>query len=116
MEVALEAGADDIVNEDGVITVTTSPDAFAAVADALNEKGFESLSAEVGMVPEHTPLLTLRLLQRFRSLLISLKTTMMFRTFIILLNSRMILILRNKWLARRVHIAAFCVDKECTRL
>ena len=52
MEVALEAGADDIVNEDGVITVTTSPDAFAAVADALNEKGFESLSAEVGMVPD----------------------------------------------------------------
>lgn len=56
MEVALEAGADDIVNEDGVITVTTSPDNFAAVADALNEKGFESLSAEVGMVPDaYTP-------------------------------------------------------------
>ncbi len=52
MEVALEAGADDIVNEDGVITVTTSPDNFASVADALNEKGFESLSAEVGMVPD----------------------------------------------------------------
>ncbi len=52
MEVALEAGADDIVNEDGVITVTTSPDAFAAVADALNAKGFESLSADVGMVPD----------------------------------------------------------------
>ena len=52
MEVALEAGADDIVNEDGVITVTTSPDAFAAVADALNEKGFESLSADVGLVPD----------------------------------------------------------------
>ena len=56
MEVALEAGADDIVNEDGVITVTTTPDTFAAVADALNEKGFESLSADVGMVPDaYTP-------------------------------------------------------------
>ena len=52
MEVALEAGADDIVNEDGIITVTTSPDAFASVADALNEKGFESLSADVGLVPD----------------------------------------------------------------
>ncbi|MDE5899680.1 MAG: YebC/PmpR family DNA-binding transcriptional regulator [Treponemataceae bacterium] len=52
MEVALEAGADDIVNEDGVITVTTSPDAFATVADALEAKGFESLSGEVGMVPD----------------------------------------------------------------
>ena len=52
MEVALEAGADDIVNEDGVITVTTTPDTFADVLDALNEKGFESLSAEVAMVPD----------------------------------------------------------------
>ena len=47
MEVALEAGADDIVNEDGIITVTTSADAFASVAD-----GFESLSADVGMIPD----------------------------------------------------------------
>ena len=51
MEVALEAGADDIVNEDGIITVTTAADAFATVADALAEKGFESLSGEVGMIP-----------------------------------------------------------------
>ena len=52
MEVALEAGADDIVNEDGIITVTTAADAFATVADALAEKGFESLSGEVGMIPD----------------------------------------------------------------
>lgn len=56
MEVALEAGADDITNEDGIITVTTTSDSFATVADALNEKGFESLSADVGMVPDaYTP-------------------------------------------------------------
>ena len=52
MEVALEAGADDIVNEDGIITVTTAADAFATVADALSEKGFEALSGEVGMIPD----------------------------------------------------------------
>ena len=52
MEVALEAGADDIVNDDGIITVTTAADAFATVADALAEKGFESLSGEVGMIPD----------------------------------------------------------------
>ncbi len=51
MEVALEAGAEDIVNEDGIITVTTAPDAFTTVADALNEKNYESLSASVSMVP-----------------------------------------------------------------
>ena len=56
MEIALEAGADDIVNEDGIITVTTTPDAFAAVADALADKGIETLSADVGMVPDaYTP-------------------------------------------------------------
>ena len=56
MEVALEAGADDIVNEDGIITITTTPDAFSAVADALTAKGFETLSAEVGLVPDaYTP-------------------------------------------------------------
>ena len=56
MEVALEAGADDIVNEDGVITVTTTPDTFADVSDAIAEKGFETLSADVGLVPDaYTP-------------------------------------------------------------
>ena len=56
MEIALEAGADDVVNEDGVITVTTTPDAFTAVADALSAKGIETLSADVGLVPDaYTP-------------------------------------------------------------
>ena len=52
MEVALDAGADDVENEDGIITVTTSQEAFAGVMEALQAKGFESLSGEVGMVPE----------------------------------------------------------------
>ncbi len=52
MEAALEAGADDIVNEDGVITVTTDPASFTAVVEALEPKGWESLSAEVSMVPQ----------------------------------------------------------------
>jgi len=43
MEVALEAGADDIVNEDGIIPVTTTPDAFSVGADALDEKGIYSI-------------------------------------------------------------------------
>lgn len=51
MEVALEAGADDIVNEDGVVTVTTQPGSFDSVLEALQGKGYESLSAGVNMVP-----------------------------------------------------------------
>jgi YebC/PmpR family DNA-binding regulatory protein len=52
MEPALEAGAEDITNEDGVITVTTDPSGFDGVLEALQDKGFESISAEVAMVPE----------------------------------------------------------------
>jgi DNA-binding regulatory protein, YebC/PmpR family len=54
MEAGLDAGADDIVSEDGVITVTTDPGAFDKVLEALQAKGLESMSAEVGMVPETT--------------------------------------------------------------
>ena len=52
MDVALESGAEDIVNEDGVVTVTTDPADFATVLEALQGKGYESLSAEVSMVPD----------------------------------------------------------------
>ncbi len=52
MEVGLEAGADDVANEDGVITVTTDPTAFENVLEALQAKGFESLSAAISMVPD----------------------------------------------------------------
>ena len=52
MDAGLEAGAEDIVNEDGVITVTTDPNDFATVLEALQSKGYESVSAEVSMVPD----------------------------------------------------------------
>ncbi len=52
MDVALEAGAEDIAEEDGVITVTTDPSEFSAVLEALQEKNFESVSASVTMVPD----------------------------------------------------------------
>ena len=51
MEEALEAGAEDIQTEGGIITVTTDPNDFASVLEALQEKGFESVSAEISMVP-----------------------------------------------------------------
>ena len=52
MEAALEAGAEDVENDDGVITVTTAPNDFTAVVEALEPKGWTSLSAEVAMVPQ----------------------------------------------------------------
>jgi len=50
MEVALEAGADDIVTEqDGSIEVLTSPEAFADVVSAMEEAGLAPANAEVTM-------------------------------------------------------------------
>jgi len=52
MEVALEAGAEDITNEEGVITVTTETGEFETVLEALQAKNLESVSAEISMVPD----------------------------------------------------------------
>ncbi len=52
MEAALEAGADDVANEDGVLTVTTDPVNFEKTLEALQSKGFESVSASVSMIPD----------------------------------------------------------------
>jgi YebC/PmpR family DNA-binding regulatory protein len=50
LEAALEAGAEDVItHEDKSIEVSTSPDNFGRVKDALTAKGFESVHAEVSM-------------------------------------------------------------------
>jgi YebC/PmpR family DNA-binding regulatory protein len=50
MEVALEAGALDVVtNEDGSIDVLTEPEEFAAVHEAMQTAGMEAEQAEVTM-------------------------------------------------------------------
>ena len=51
MDVALEAGAEDIeVDEDGILVITT-PEAFGEVQDALAAAGLKSDNAEVVMSP-----------------------------------------------------------------
>ncbi len=52
MEAALEGGAEDVADNDGVIEVTTTPEDFESVLNALNAKSFESMSAEISMIPE----------------------------------------------------------------
>lgn len=52
MEAGLEAGAEDIALDSGVITVTTDPSEFENVLEALQNKGYESVSAGVSMVPD----------------------------------------------------------------
>ncbi len=55
MEVALDAGAEDVVTgEDGSIEVLTAPTEFEAVRDALEAKGFKAEMAEVTMRAENS--------------------------------------------------------------
>ena len=55
MELALEAGADDVVtDDDGVIEVLTAPSEFEAVKNALEAAGLEPAEAGVTMRPDVT--------------------------------------------------------------
>ena len=54
MEVALEAGADDVRDEEDQYEVTSSIEDFAAVKEAFDEKGMVYELAEVTMVPQTT--------------------------------------------------------------
>ena len=52
-EAALEAGAEDVVeDDDGQIEVITEPAAFIEVREALEAKGFKHQNAETTMVPQ----------------------------------------------------------------
>jgi len=53
MDIALEAGAEDVVNhDDGAFDVLTAPDNFLAVKEALVAAGLEPEESEVTMRPE----------------------------------------------------------------
>jgi YebC/PmpR family DNA-binding regulatory protein len=50
LDIALEAGADDVVSEEGgSIEVRTSPDVYADVVAAMESRGFEPANAEITM-------------------------------------------------------------------
>lgn len=76
MEVALEAGAQDVVNnEDGSIEVLADPAEFHQVKDALEGAGLEAVDSDVTMRPETTVAVsaddspkTLRLLEMLEDL------------------------------------------------
>jgi len=53
MELALEAGADDVVEEETEFQVTTAPEEFAAVRERLEAQGIVFLEASLSMVPQN---------------------------------------------------------------
>ena len=54
LNIVLEAGAEDMKAEGDVFEIVAEPGDYDAVADALAEKGIETASAEVTMVPDNT--------------------------------------------------------------
>jgi YebC/PmpR family DNA-binding regulatory protein len=54
LELALEAGAEDMVNDGDSYQILTAPDDFHVVLDGIKKAGIEPLSAEVTMVPQNT--------------------------------------------------------------
>ena len=53
---ALEAGAEDVSNDDGIFTVTTDPGDFSTVLEAMQAAGFEQDSADINKIPDtYTP-------------------------------------------------------------
>jgi YebC/PmpR family DNA-binding regulatory protein len=54
LEIALDAGAEDLQDEESTWEVTTEPAAFVTVRDAISAAGIPMLSAELTMVPQNT--------------------------------------------------------------
>jgi YebC/PmpR family DNA-binding regulatory protein len=52
MEAALDGGAEDVSTSDGIIEVTSTPEDFEKVVGALQEKNFETTSAEISMIAD----------------------------------------------------------------
>jgi len=59
MEMAIEAGAEDVVEEDSEIQVLTDPGSFEKVKKAFDARGLKYVEARVGMIPQNTVPLTL---------------------------------------------------------
>jgi YebC/PmpR family DNA-binding regulatory protein len=54
LEIALEAGADDLSDEESHWEITTEPSGFKVVSDSLKESGMRVASAEITMQPSVT--------------------------------------------------------------
>ena len=58
MMMALDAGAEDFSEEEDSFEITTSPEDFSAVREALENGNIQMASAEVTMIPQNYVTLT----------------------------------------------------------
>ncbi len=69
MDLALEAGADDVLTQEDVYEIYTDPAAFSQVRTYLEGKGLEFLQAEVSMIPQNKITLPPDKLETFKKML-----------------------------------------------
>jgi YebC/PmpR family DNA-binding regulatory protein len=54
MEMALEAGAEDVVEEESEFHIYTAPEDFDGIRSTLEERGLSFVDAQVSMIPQNT--------------------------------------------------------------
>jgi len=54
MEMALEAGAEDVVEEESEFHIYTAPEDFDSIRSTLEERGLNFVDAQVSMIPQNT--------------------------------------------------------------
>jgi len=54
MDKALEAGADDVVEEDDEFLIFTAPEDFDSVRETLEKEGVKFVEAQIAMIPQNT--------------------------------------------------------------
>ncbi len=58
MDIAIEAGADDVLEDDEVFQILTAPEDFNQVVENLERKGFQPQEATLSMEPKNTVAVT----------------------------------------------------------
>ena len=69
MEIALEAGADDVIDDGDVWTIQTSMEDFNGVRDNLENAGIAMLSASLAMIPQNLTAVDVELGQKVMRLM-----------------------------------------------
>ena len=54
MDLAIEAGADDVVEDEATFQILTAPEDFSEVVDSLEKSGVVIVEASISMVPKNT--------------------------------------------------------------
>jgi YebC/PmpR family DNA-binding regulatory protein len=54
MDMAIEAGAEDVVEDETTFQILTAPEDFSEVVDSLEKSGVKTVEASISMVPKNT--------------------------------------------------------------